>query len=102
MGVRPLAWPIRQPYEKFDEARLVECTFDISPAGKEQLEALLNDAEEVLSFTHLRDDAPTAAFQRGTTKTRTLPVTAKMLRQGVMFDPDTMQPTATSLHANDR
>lgn len=101
-GVRPLAWPIRKPYEKFDEARLVECSFDVSPSGKEQLEGFLTSAEEVLAFTHLRDDGPLASFKRGTRKVRTKPVTAQMLSQGVLFDPETMKPTLTSLHANQR
>ena len=64
LGVRPLAWPIALPYEKFDEVRLVQCTFDISPSGKSQLESFLKGNDSVLSFSHLRDSSKLAAFSR--------------------------------------
>jgi ribosomal protein S6 len=64
LGVRPLAWPIALPYEKFEEARLVQCTFDISPSGKSQLESFLKGTEAVLSYSHLRDHSKLAAFSR--------------------------------------
>ena len=63
-GVRPLAWPVRKPYEKHEEARLVEAVYDISPAGKSVLDSYLKSAKPVLLSWHLKQTDKLAEFRR--------------------------------------
>eukprot|EP01138_Halocafeteria_seosinensis_P011086 gb/GECG01011323.1/.p1 GENE.gb/GECG01011323.1/~~gb/GECG01011323.1/.p1 ORF type:complete len:145 (+),score=11.76 gb/GECG01011323.1/:1-435(+) len=90
LGVRPLGWTLRKPYERFNEARLVECKYDIAPDGKDELENYLKSSTPVLRYFHFKDTSKLGEFKRGAPKKGGKKhLTAEMLRTGHLFNPET-------------
>lgn len=91
LGVRPLAYAHRLPREKFEDARFVQCTFDVAPSGLLEVEQMLKGDPTILRHFHLRDESPLAAFHRGVPKRRTKSLSAAMIARGQLFNPTTMK-----------
>lgn len=91
LGVRPLSFPLKREKELFDDARFVECTYDVAPDGLKEVERTLRSDPQVLRYMHFRDTSKLAEFRRGPAKKKTKPVTASMVAKGRLFNPETMR-----------
>ncbi len=100
LGVRPLAYAHRIPREKFDDARLIQCSYDLPPSALVEVEGLLRNDPNMLRYFHLRDASDSAGFKPGASKSaskKRKPLSAEMLAKGNIFNDVTMKVDAERL-----
>lgn len=89
LGVRPLAYPIRQAGRKVEQVRWVQAMYDCAPPALASVGTLLASDTDVLQFKHLKQDDGLGRF-KPERKERLKKFSPAQRFTKELFDPETL------------